>query len=280
MKEVFITEETISRYESYLRENEKAKSTIGKYVQAVRAFGCYLRQAPVTKAGLLAYRETLQEREQAGTVNTKISALNSYLDFAGLPECRIKFLKVQRKPFIDDDRELTKAEYGRLLTAAQGRKNQRLYYIMLTLCSTGLRISELSYITVEAARRGRAEIRLKGKSRTVILPRKLSKKLLHFAKTKGIESGVLFRTKTGRPMDRSNIYHEMKSLCGAAKVEPRKVFPHNLRHLFARCYYEIEKNLAHLADILGHSSVETTRLYVAASIKTHEQTIKKMKLII
>jgi len=280
MELLFVTGESIAQFADCLGENEKADLTIRKYVRVVQNFCRYLNGEPVTKAALVAYREQLKMTDQARTVNGKISALNAYVTFMGKPDCRLKFLKVQREVFVDDSRELSEAEYQRLLQAARSRKNRRLYYIMLTICGTGIRVSELPFITVEAVRRGCAEISLKGKCRTVILTKELVKKLQVYVKEQRIVSGIIFRTKTGRPMDRSNICHDMKKLCKIAGVEPEKVFPHNLRHLFARSYYAVEKNLAHLADILGHSSVETTRIYVAAGRGTHERILQKMRLIL
>ena len=187
---------------------------------------------------------------------------------------------MQHRAFIEGNRELTEAEYRRLLSAAKQRKNKRLYYLLLTVCATGIRISELKYITMEALRTGRADIRMKGKSRTVILPKDLARKLEEYAHQQHILEGMIFQTRSGNPLDRSNIWNEMKALSKAANINPQKVYPHNLRHLFARSFYSIEKNLSHLADILGHSSIETTRIYVAVSVEEHEKTIKKMKLII
>lgn len=234
----------------------------------------------LTKPVLLEYREYLQQKCRSQTVNGALSAINAFLDFKGWQECKVKLLKVQRQAFIDETRELSEAEYKRLLHAAQERGNERLYLLMLTVCGTGIRISELVYITVEAANAGRAEIRMKGKSRTIILQKELRKNLIRYAKEKEITSGHIFRTKSGRPLDRSNICHDMKKLCAAAKVNQRKVFPHNLRHLFARTFYAVERNLAHLADILGHSRIETTRIYVAVSAAAHERILNRMKLVI
>ena len=180
----------------------------------------------------------------------------------------------------DDDRNLSEAEYKRLLKAAREKNNNRLYYVMLTLCATGIRVSELKFITLEAVKNGKAEINLKGKIRTIVLHKELIRKLKKYADEQGINSGYLFRTSSGKSLDRSNICHDMKKLCKTAKVNPKKVFPHNLRHLFAKSYYAIEKNLARLADILGHSSVETTRIYVATGKREHERILQQMKLII
>lgn len=280
MQSYIITESTICGFELYLKENEKAYLTIKKYVSEISMLKQYLSGEPISKLRLLDYRNELLNNKNAKTVNAKFSAINSYLEYAKVKNCKIKSLKVQRKAFADEDRNLSENEYRRLLVAAQKQGNNRLYHIMLTICATGIRVSELRFITVEAVKKSRAEIRLKGKSRTVIFNKALRDKLKSYTVSQGIHSGMIFVTKNARPMDRSNLCHEMKKLCIVAKVDQKKVFPHNLRHLFAKCYYSIEKNLAHLADILGHSSVETTRIYVSVGIREHERILRRMNLII
>lgn len=275
-----ITESEIQAFENSLYLNEKSKATVKKYVKAVEKLAEYLEDGEFTRHRLLEYREYLQTKNKAQTVNGALSAINAFLDFCGWQECRVKFLKVQRQAFLQEARELSKKEYERLLNAALAKNKERLYLLMLTAGSTGIRISELAYITAEALKIGRAEICMKGKNRTIILPKELRKKLLKYAGRKGIESGPIFRTKSGRPLDRSNICHDMKKLSEEAKVDASKIFPHNLRHLFARTFYAIEKNLAYLADVLGHSRIETTRIYVAASVSAHEKILDKMKLVI
>ena len=270
----------LQAFETYLYHHEKAVTTIKKYICVVEQLLVFLAGREIVKSLILEYRDQLLEKRKAQTVNGSISAINAFLDFDGLPECKVKLLKVQRQAFIEENRELSQIEYKRLLRSAQSKGNQRLYHLMLTLCSTGIRIGELSFITVEAVRAGRAEINLKGKNRTIILQKKLRNKLQQYIKKQNLERGYVFRTKNGRPLDRSNICHDMKKLCAEAQVDRRKVFPHNLRHLFARTYYTIEKNLAHLADILGHSRIETTRIYVAVRAREHERTLQKMKLIL
>lgn len=275
-----ITEQNIRNFETSLYLNEKSKATADKYVREVRRLAAFLEGKELTKSLLLEYREIMQRKNKAQTVNGALSAITAFLNFCGWQECKIKLLKVQRQAFLDESRELSETEYRRLLEAARSQGNERLYLLMMTVCGTGIRISELVYITADAAKNGRAEICMKGKSRTVILQKGLRSKLLKYAKKHNIEKGHIFRTKSGRPMDRSNICHEMKKLCKAAGVDQKKVFPHNLRHLFARTFYAIEKNLAHLADVLGHSRIETTRIYVAVSAATHEQILNRMKLVI
>ena len=275
-----ITESAVQAFRDSLFMDEKSRATVSKYIQAVRRLAVFLGGEELTKLRLLEYREHLQSKNKAQTVNGALSAISAFLGFCGWQECRIMLLKVQHQVFALESRELSAAEYKRLLQTAKDRKNKRLYMLMLTLCGTGIRIGELEYITVEAVRRGRAEIRMKGKNRMVILQKELRKKLLKYVKEQGIEGGYIFRTRSGKPMDRSNICHDMKKLCAAANVEPGKVFPHNLRHLFARTFYAIEKNLAHLADVLGHSRIETTRIYVAVSAAIHERTLSRMRLVI
>ncbi len=275
-----ITETDIRDFELQLIVEEKAKATIEKYGTAIRKLMVWLENEELTKQKLLKYREFLLERKMPQTVNGDLSAIHAYLKFKGIEFLKVKFIKVQRQAFLEENKELSEAEYKRLLAAAKEKRNERLYLLMMTLGGTGIRVSELLYITVEAVKHGRAQIHMKGKCRTVLIPQKLCKKLLCYSKRKMIKEGYIFQTKSGRPLDRTNIGHEMKKLCEAAKVLREKVFPHNFRHLFARTFFAIEKNLAHLADVLGHSRVETTRIYVAVSATAHENILKRMKLVI
>ena len=274
-----ITRKSINEYKQYLFAAEKAKATVTKYINEAERLAEYLNGNQLSKRALLEYREILAENFSSRTVNTKLAAINGYLSFIGADEYKVQLLKVQRRAFIDESRELSAVEYKRLVNAADAGGNERLSLVMQTICATGIRISELSYITTDAIEKRQTEIRLKGKSRTVLIPNKLCKKLAEYAARQHIDSGVIFRTKSGRPLDRANIFHDMKRLCDAAHVEQSKVFPHNLRHLFARAFYSVEKNLPHLADVLGHSSIETTRIYVAASSRQYERMLDKMKLI-
>ena len=273
-----ITTERVDQFVQLLYTQEKARATIQKYLQAVRAFAQYLDGEAFTKEKLMQYREELLVGRSAQTVNIALTAINAFSDSLGAAELRVKYLKTQRKPFLEENRELSREEYRRLLAAARER-DTRLYFLAMTLGSTGIRISELPFITVEAVKCGRARIYLKGKCRTILLPTKLCRQLLLYCKKNSIGHGIVFRTRSGKPLDRSNICHSLKRICGAAKVDPRKVFPHNFRHLFARTFYAIEKNLAHLADILGHSRLETTRIYIAVSVETHRKILDKMKLL-
>lgn len=267
-----------AEFETYLRSEEKAGATIYKYMHDVKEMLAYMDQRDLNKESLLEYRSHLSARCKAQTVNGKLSAINAFLKFMDLEKFKIKFLRVQRRPYIDESREMTEADYRRLLETAERQEKKQLYYLMLVLYGTGIRISELSYVTVEAVEQGKAEIYMKGKYRVVIFTKRLAGKLREYVKMMKIDSGHIFRTRSGRHLDRSNICHSLKKLCRDAHVDAAKVFPHNFRHLFAKGFYSIEKNLAHLADILGHSSIETTRIYVAASAKQYEKIMDRMDI--
>lgn len=266
----------INRYKEFLRNEEKAEATVSKYIHDVNEMFIFMESMELNKESLIEYRKYLCCRYKPQTVNGKLSAINTFLKFMNLEEYKIKFLKVQRRIYIDEKRELTEEDYKKLLEAAHRRDNRQLYYLMMTLYGTGIRISELPFVTVESIELGKAEISMKGKYRIIIFPKKLVKIIKEYIKELKIQSGCIFCTRSGRNLDRSNICHALKGLCNEAGVEPSKVFPHNFRHLFARCFYSIEKNLSHLADILGHSSIETTRIYVATSIKQYEKIMNKM----
>ncbi len=275
----YITEPVICEFEGMLRENERAEATIEKYTFILRKLMRYLNGRPVSKSELMDFRSYLNKGHAAQTVNVAISAVNSFLEWQQMPQMKLKLLKVQRSIFRPQEKELTKAEYDRLIATAKRQGKDRLALIMETICSTGSRVGEVPYITVEAAKRGRAEIRMKGKIRTILLPSKLCRKLLKYAKKEGIESGELFLTKNGTSLSRKQIWAEMKTLCEKAGVESTKVFPHNLRHLFARCYYNSSQDIVKLADVLGHSSVETTRIYLISTGEEHEKTLEKLRLV-
>lgn len=279
MTEKSITEKMISKFRKHMQEEEKSPATIKKYIREVRCLADFLEGEDIHKDKIIEYRKILQKRYQARTVNAKLSALNAYLKFSGTEKSRVRYLKVQHSAFIDEARELEETEYKRLLLTAQKRKSERMYYVLLTLYGTGIRVSELEYITAEAVGAGRSEICLKGKNRIILLSRELRGKLTEYMQKQNIRTGPIFTTRNGKPLDRSNICHEMKKLCEMANVDQNKVFPHNIRHLFARKYYEIDKNLPHLADILGHSSIETTRIYVAASAREYEKVLEKMRFL-
>ena len=263
-------------YKAHLLREEKSPLTVEKYLRDVMKFTAWLGERSVTKENTLAYKTMLAEKYAVSSVNSMLSALNSWLAFTGRIDCRVKFIKQQRRMFSHADKELTREEYERLVRAAGA--NPRLQLLLQTICSTGIRVSEHRFITVEAAKRGYAQVRLKGKVRTVFLPRDLCRCLLRYAKKRHIAAGAIFVTKSGRPLARFYIWAEMKKLCAAAHVEREKVFPHNLRHLFARTYYSMEKDIARLADILGHSSINTTRVYTMESGTVHRRQIEKMRL--
>ena len=270
----------IRKFKEQLYYNEKSTATIQKYVASIEKFTEYLNGEELTKERLLEYREWMEQRYSPQTVNVEISAINAWLKFCKMDSLRLKMLRVQRESFLSEEREITKAEYQKLLSTAKRIGKERLYLIMMTLGGTGIRISELKYITVEAIQCGRAQIRMKGKNRTILLPEKLCKRLKRYVKKRGICFGYIFRTRSGKPVDRSNVWHEMKAISEEAGIRKEKVFPHNFRHLFARLFYSMEKNIAHLADVLGHSRIETTRIYVAASARDYERILNRMELIL
>lgn len=281
MDERTITAADIAAFAEHLRRAERSRGTIENYLRHVRAFARWLDGAAVTKEAAAAWKESLSGGGyRPGSVNAMLGALNRFLDFMGWADCRVKALKIQRRLFRDDGRELTRGEYERLVAAARSLGRERLALLMEAVCATGIRVSEVRYLTVEAARAGAAEIPLKGKIRTILLPAKLCRKLLKYAGKNKIASGEIFLTGRGRGMGRKQIWAEMKALCASAGVAPSKVFPHNLRHLFARTFYALERDLSKLADLLGHSSVETTRLYIITAGVEHLRQLDKMKLVI
>lgn len=275
-----LTFKHIQCYAVHLQEQECAPSTIQKYVHDLTVLLDYLNGQPVTKETLIIWKRELLQRYAPTTVNSILTAVNSFLSFMNWHACTVKLLKIQKSLFCDKSRELTHSEYVRLVAAAQREGNIRLSLVIQTICATGIRVSELKFITVEAVQAGRAEIFNKGKCRTVFLPAKLRKLLRNYFQKQKITTGAVFVTRTGKPLDRSNIWRAMKALCKNAGVDASKVFPHNLRHLFARTYYSLEKDLSRLADILGHSSVDTTRIYTMESGMIHARQLDRMKLVI
>ena len=272
-----ITQPLLSAFHQHLRDSERASATIEKYLRDVTAFSLYIGDSAITKESLIDYKQHLQDSYAPASVNSMLSALNHFFIWCGW-ELHVKALKIQHKLFRDEEKELSKEEYLRLLDAAWN-KSERLWLLIQTIGSTGIRVSELQYITVEAAKKGRTDIQCKGKTRTILLPLDLRKELIRYAKLHGIKNGPIFLTKTGRVMNRSNIWRALKSLCEAAGVLASKVFPHNLRHLFATTFYEAAKDIARLADVLGHSSINTTRIYIATSGQFHSQIIEGLGLI-
>ena len=270
----------LSDFADYLRTEERSEGTIEKYLRDVRKFFCWLADKSLEKAQVSAWRaQLLSDGYAPETVNSMIVALNRFLDFIGCSDCRVRTLRIQRKLFRRQERELTRAEYERLVQTAERKGQQRLALLLEAIAATGIRVSEVKYLTVEAARVGRAEIALKGKIRVILLPNKLCRKLLKYAKKQKTVSGEIFLTRNGKSLSRRQIWSEMKHLCKFAGVEASKVFPHNLRHLFATVFYQACKDIAKLADVLGHSSIETTRIYLVTSGTEHARQLAHLRLI-
>lgn len=280
MNERILTAEQFDAYSCWLRQSERSLATIEKYLRDVRAFAHWLNGKPVTKELVTGWKEYLQSEHRApASVNAALSALNGLFCFLGWADCRAKFLRIQRRLFRDQAKELTCADYNRLVGTARNLGRERLALVMETICATGIRVSEVRYITVEAARQGRAEIALKGKIRVILLPAKLCRKLLKYAQKQKIASGEIFLTGNGNSMSRCQIWAEMKRLCKYAGVELSRVFPHNLRHCFAVAFYRAYKDIAKLADVLGHSSIETTRIYLLTSGEEHQRQLDRLGLV-
>lgn len=275
-----ITDNLVLKFKEFLTEDEKSENTIEKYIRDIGFFMDWLGEREVTKLLVLEYKKELCQKYAPASVNASLSSLNSFFAYNSWYDCRVKALKIQRRIFSGKEKEMTKAEYEKLLTAAKRKNNERLYYLMQTICSCGIRVSELKYITVSAIKTRQATINCKGKMRIVILPKDLCKMLTVYIKKRNIKSGSVFVTKNGKPLDRSNIWSDMKKLCSSAGVSKDKVFPHNLRHLFARTYYSLQKDVVRLADILGHSSVDTTRIYTMESGDVHRRQIQRLGLLI
>lgn len=275
-----ITAQLIANYAAYLGEQEKSIATIKKYTHDLTVLCVYLEGAYLTKTLIIEWKVFLTENYAPASVNTMLAAMNSLFVFCGWHDLKVKPLKIQKSIFCDESKELTREEYIRLVRAAEQEGNERLSLLLQTICATGIRVSELKFVTVDAVRTGKAEINNKGKRRIIFLSEKLRHLLQKYLKKQKRAAGAVFITKTGKPLDRSNIWRDMKALCESANVEPGKVFPHNLRHLFARTYYSLEKDLSRLADILGHSNINTTRIYTIESGAVHQGQMEKMRLII
>ena len=278
--EKHVTPKELSDFARRLREDERSASTIENYLRHIRAFAAWARERHVTKDLAAAWKEYLVAQYRPGTVNTMLVSLNRFFGFLGWYDCQVKTLRIQRRLFREDSKELAREEYARLVSAAQSSGRERLVLLLETICSTGIRVSEVKYITVEALKLGKAEISLKGKIRTILLPNKLCRKLLKYAKKQKTVSGEVFLTRNGTGMSRKQIWAEMKSICAKAKVAASKVFPHNLRHLFARVFYKACHDVAKLADVLGHSSMETTRIYLISTGVEHAHTLERLRLIL
>ena len=282
MNERFLTMEMLEAFKNYLIEEEKSASTIEKYTRDAYRFFAFADDRSVTKDLVRNYKQELIEGEhfKNRSINSILISLNSLLGFLGWTDCRVKTLKIQQEAFTSEDKELTKEEFERLVATAYRQGKEKIALIIQTICGTGIRVSELSFITVEAARIGEATVRCKGKIRKIFIVKKLRKLLISYAKRNRIKSGTIFLGATGLPIRRTTVWREMKNLCRAAGVKETKVFPHNLRHLFARVYYRLHKDIAKLADILGHSSINTTRIYIISSGEEHRRDMEQMRLII
>lgn len=279
MNERILTRERISDFSDHLYREEKSAATREKYLRDTRAFCAYAGSDSVTKDLVLAWKKHLVEQGYAvRSVNSMLASVNSLLTFLGWGDCKVKNIRLQRQTYCTEEKELTKAEYLRLLEAS--KKNEQLNLVLQTICATGIRVSELRYFTVEALRHGQITVNCKSKTRTILVPGKLKKLLLEFAKRRGIRTGAVFVNRSGKPLDRSSIWRQMKQLCKSAGVKESKVFPHNLRKLFARTFYGIEKDIAKLADILGHSSINTTRIYIMTTGVEHRRKIERLGLVV
>lgn len=275
-----ITTQQLTTFARHLRQAERSPGTIENYLRHVRAFAAWLAGRPVTKEAAADWKEYLLDKGYCPTtINAMLGGLNRFLAFVGWQECQVKALRLQRQLFRDDSKELTRAEYDRLITTAHTLGRERLALLMETICATGIRVSEVQYLTVEAVERGRAEISLKGKIRTILIPGKLRRKLLKYARKNKTVSGEIFHTRNGKGLSRKQIWAEMKAICKAAGVEASKVFPHNLRHLFARTFYKVCRDVAKLADVLGHSSIETTRIYLISTGAEHASLLERLGLV-
>ena len=275
-----ISSRELSAFSAHLRQEDRSSGTAGKYLHDCTGFALWLGDRALTPEAAAQWREHLLQKGYApATVNSMLSAVNRLLKFLGREECRVRSLRIQRRTFREQRRELTRGEYQRLLDAAAGLGRERLALLMETICATGIRVSEVRYITVEAARAGRTEIRLKGKIRTILLPSKLCRKLLKYARKQKTASGEIFLTRSGAPVSRRQIWREMKALCKEAGVEASKVFPHNLRHLFATAFYRACRDIVKLAGVLGHSSIDTTRIYLMTTAAEHARQMEKLGLV-
>ena len=270
----------LSDFARQLQEDERSPATIENYLRHIQAFAAWAGGQAVTKDLAAQWKEHLISQYRPGTVNTMLVSLNRFFAFLGWYDCQVKTLRIQRRLFREKSKELTRAEYERLVSAAQASGRERLVLLLETICSTGIRVSEVKYITVEALKLGKVEISLKGKIRTILLPNKLCRKLLKYAKKQKTVSGEIFLTRNGKGMSRKQIWAEMKSICAKAQVAATKVFPHNLRHLFARVFYKACRDVAKLADVLGHSSMETTCIYLISTGVEHAHTLERLRLIL
>lgn len=279
MKVRKITEKALGAFEKSLRTEEKSEHTIEKYMRDIRCFFVFVKNRPLNKEMLLSYKAFLASKYAPSSANSMLAAVNSFLRFINRSDLSIRQFKIQKKAYCSATKELSQEEYFSLIKTAEDRKKERLSLLIQTICSTGIRISELAFITMEGVKKGEIVVSCKGKIRTVFIVSALQQKLIQYARKQGIVSGMIFVTKNNKPLNRSNIWGEMKNLCKEAGVLPDKVFPHNLRHLFARTFYGIEKDMAKLADILGHSNLNTTRIYIISTGEEHRRKMENMRLI-
>lgn len=279
MNERDLSKDQINEFADYLRNEEKSAATQEKYLRDVNTFYRYAGRSEITKETVIAWKKQLvQDGYAVRSINSMLASVNSLLQFLGWHDCRVKNIRFQRQTYCTEDKELTKAEYLRLLEAS--KKNEQLNLVIQTICGTGIRVSELRYFTVEDVRCGEITVSCKSKTRNILVPGKLKNMLLNYAKRRGIASGLIFIGRNGAPLDRSSIWRQMKQLCKVAGVKESKVFPHNLRKLFARTFYDIEKDIAKLADILGHSSINTTRIYIMTTGQEHRRKIERLGLVV
>lgn len=280
MKKRVITEKLIKGFEKNMREDEKSEATVSKYLHDIYIFSNFANSKSIDKSLTLLYKSELEKRYALSSANSMIAALNSFLKYAEWNDCCIKQFKIQKKTYCSENEEISREDYYALVRAAEKKKNERLSLLIQTICSTGIRVSELEFITLEAIKRSEASVFCKGKSRTVFIVPELRKKLMEYANRRGIKEGPVFVTRSGKPIDRSNIWKEMRAVCAEAGVNHNKVFPHNLRHLFARIFYCSEKDVVKLADILGHSNINTTRIYIISTGEEHRRKLENMHLVI
>lgn len=275
-----ITTAMLESFRQELTEGEKSRATIEKYMRDIQSFLEFAEGRSIDKSLVLSYKNSLKENYAMTSANSMLASLNTLMRFNDWHDCCVKQFKIQKKAYCSEEAELTKQEYIHLVKTAESSGNERLSLILQTICATGIRISELEYVTVESLRTGEAIVSCKGKIRTVFLVKELRHKLMEYAEKRGVASGAVFVTRGGNPVNRSNIWREMKALCDAAGVPTTKVFPHNLRHLFARTFYDMEKDISQLADILGHTNINTTRIYIITTGEEHKRKMEGMELTV
>lgn len=280
MEKRIMEDSCIAAFQEYMKHEERSAATLEKYTRDLLHFAAYLGDLPLNKTSVMQYKNALIKEYAVASANSMLAALNAFFRFQGWSELCVKRFRVQREVYCPEDKELTKEEYLRLLQAARDTKGDRLSLLLETICGTGIRVSELKFITVEAVKSGEALVNCKGKNRRVFLVSALRKKLLRYVARMGLASGAVFVNGRGRPIGRTTVWREMKRLCDRAGVSPTKVFPHNLRHLFARTFYGLEKDIAKLADILGHASINTTRVYIVSTGTEHRRKMESMRLVI